>query len=169
MNGSDGFGCRMGQEDFIHLVNFMSHRCVSDVAWLTVSWCDVCVMTCDHMIECVCCDVSWHQLWNTEMFLRLQMLWIRGDHPHGFSIDCWRVWLGSSWKWWPHWGEQSRLGEQILQQTSTHVWFAGKLCNVSVKFFFFFHFTGSLSQWGFPSAEKNTFCHKKYNETRSSQ
>ena len=30
MNGSDGFGCRMGQEDFIHLVNFMSHRCVSD-------------------------------------------------------------------------------------------------------------------------------------------
>ena len=125
MNGSDGFGCRMGQEDFIHLVNFMSHRCV---------------MTCDHMIGCVCCDVSWHQLWNAEMFLRLQMLWIRGDHPHGFSIDCWRVWLGSSWKWWPHWGEQSRLGEQILQQTSTHVWFAGKLCNVSVKFFFFFSF-----------------------------
>ena len=32
MNGSDGFGCRMGQEDFIHFVNFMRHRCVSDVA-----------------------------------------------------------------------------------------------------------------------------------------
>lgn len=106
-----------------------------DVLFHDVTWC---VMTCDHMIGCVCCDVSWHQLWNAEMFLRLQMLWIRGDHPHGFSIDCWRVWLGSSWKWWPHWGEQSRLGEQILQQTSTHVWFAGKLCNVSVKFFCFF-------------------------------
>lgn len=84
-------------------------------------------------------DVSWHQLWNTEMLLRLQMLWIRGHHPHGFSINCWRVRLGSSWKWWPHWGEQSRLGEQILQQTSTHVWFAGKLCNVSVKFFLSFN------------------------------
>ena len=129
-----------------------------DVLFHDVTWC---VMTCDHMIGCVCCDVSWHQLWNAEMFFRLQMLWIRGDHPHGFSIDCWRVWLGSSWKWWPHWGEQSRLGEQILQQTSTHVWFAGKLCNVSVKFFR--HFTGSLSQWGFPSAEKNTFCDQANN------
>lgn len=107
-----------------------------DVLFHDVTWC---VMTCDHTIGCVCCDVSWHQLWNAEMFLRLQMLWIRGDHPHGFSIDCWRVWLGSSWKWWPHWGEQSRLGEQILQQTSTHVWFAGKLCNVSVKFFSSFY------------------------------
>ena len=29
--GSDGFGFGC-QEDFIHLVNFMSHRCVSDVA-----------------------------------------------------------------------------------------------------------------------------------------
>lgn len=108
-------------------------------AWRTVSWCDVMchdVWSHDRMCVLWCVMASTVKCWNV---LRLQMLWIRGDHPHGFSIDCWRVWLGSSWKWWPHWGEQSRLGEQILQQTSTHVWFAGKLCNVSVKFFSSFY------------------------------
>lgn len=67
MNGSDGFGCRMGQEDFIHLVNFMSHRCVSDVAWRTVSWCDVmCHDVWSHDRICVqwCVMASTVKCWN---------------------------------------------------------------------------------------------------------
>ena len=134
-----------------------------DALFRDVTWC----VMCDHMIGCVGRDVSWYQLWNTEMLLRLQMLWIRGDHPHGFSIDCWRVWLGSSWKWWPHWGEQSRLGEQILQQTSTHVWFAGKLCNVSVKFFFFFILLDPFHNEDFHRQKKILFATK--NITRRDQ
>ena len=145
MNGSDGFGCRMGQEDFIHLVNFMSHRCVSDVAWRTVSWCDVMC----HGINCGILKCYYaYRCFEFEAIIPMDSVLTVGVYD------------------WDLVGSDDLIGESKVDLENRFYSKHRPTCGLQESYAtwvlsFFCHLTGSLSQWGFPSAEKNTFCYKK--------